>query len=255
MHLMYVDESGDCGLQNSPTRFFVLSGLVLHELRWRDVHRALVDFRRRVKAAYGLGMRDELHASHFMTRPGKLACIPKYRRLLIVREFAGLLGSLPDVSLINVLVDKASKPLGYDVFEMAWKALLQRFENTMSRRNFTGPANPDERGMVFSDYTDTKKLTALIRKMRHWNPIPNQPGYGIGYRNVAVQHIIEDPSFRDSGHSYFVQAADTAAYLVYESLAPSAYMRKQGGNTYYRRIAPIFCRVASPSDPMGFVRL
>ncbi|MGH2600854.1 MAG: DUF3800 domain-containing protein, partial [Dehalococcoidia bacterium] len=32
---MYVDESGDSGLTNSPTRYFVLTGLVVHELRWQ----------------------------------------------------------------------------------------------------------------------------------------------------------------------------------------------------------------------------
>ncbi len=31
---MYVDESGDMGLVNSPTRFFVLSGVVIHEMRF-----------------------------------------------------------------------------------------------------------------------------------------------------------------------------------------------------------------------------
>lgn len=33
MYLMYVDESGDSGLLGSPTRYFVVSGIVLHELR------------------------------------------------------------------------------------------------------------------------------------------------------------------------------------------------------------------------------
>jgi len=34
---MYVDESGDSGLPSdgSPTRYFCLSGLVVHELRWQ----------------------------------------------------------------------------------------------------------------------------------------------------------------------------------------------------------------------------
>ena len=32
MFLMYVDESGDAGLVGSPTRYFVLTGLVVHEL-------------------------------------------------------------------------------------------------------------------------------------------------------------------------------------------------------------------------------
>ena len=42
MYLMYVDESGDIGLVNSPTRYFVLVGLVLHELRWQQTREALV---------------------------------------------------------------------------------------------------------------------------------------------------------------------------------------------------------------------
>jgi hypothetical protein len=38
MYLMYVDESGDCGLpaDSSPSSLFCLSGLVVHELRWRE---------------------------------------------------------------------------------------------------------------------------------------------------------------------------------------------------------------------------
>jgi len=37
MFLMYVDESGDTGLTNSPVDYFVLSGLIIHELRWRTL--------------------------------------------------------------------------------------------------------------------------------------------------------------------------------------------------------------------------
>ena len=45
MYLMYVDESGDVGLVNSPTRYFVLVGLVLHELRWQQTKDELINFR------------------------------------------------------------------------------------------------------------------------------------------------------------------------------------------------------------------
>ena len=255
MYLMYVDESGDCGPQNSPTRFFVLSGLVIHELRWRDVHQELVAFRRRMRATYGLRMSEELHASHLMSKPRGLSRIPKHQRLLMIREFATFLGSFPDMDLINVVVDKDGKPAGYDVFGMAWRALLQRFENTMSRRSFRGPANPDERGVVYADHTDNRKLTALLRRMRRYNPVPHQAAFGAGYRNLTLRRVIEDPSFRNSADSYFVQAADVAAHLVYQWHAPSAYMRKRGGNAYYRRLSPIMCLAASSTDPMGVVRL
>ena len=44
MYLLYVDESGDIGLDNSPTNYFCLSGLVVHELRWDATLAAVVSF-------------------------------------------------------------------------------------------------------------------------------------------------------------------------------------------------------------------
>ncbi len=61
MFLMYVDESGDCGLKNSPTRYFVLRGLVVHELRWQSCLDQIIAFRRRIRQQFGLRLREELH--------------------------------------------------------------------------------------------------------------------------------------------------------------------------------------------------
>ena len=36
MYFLYADESGDVGLNNSPTNYFCLSGFVVHELRWHE---------------------------------------------------------------------------------------------------------------------------------------------------------------------------------------------------------------------------
>jgi hypothetical protein len=165
------------------------------------------------------------------------------------------LASMTDLNIVNVLVDKQGKPADYDVFENAWKALIQRFENTMSGHNFSGPANPDERGMLFPDHTDDKKLTQLLRQMRRYNPIPNQQSYGSGYRNLALTSLVEDPGFRDSEFSYYIQAADVAAYLLYQHVAPNSYMRRKSGQNYFKRLDPILCKVASSRDPDGIVRL
>ncbi|MGH2588446.1 MAG: DUF3800 domain-containing protein, partial [Dehalococcoidia bacterium] len=59
---MYVDESGDSGLTNSPTRYFVLTGLVVHELRWQAYVEQIIDFRRRMKVQFRLPIRQEFHA-------------------------------------------------------------------------------------------------------------------------------------------------------------------------------------------------
>ncbi len=91
--------------------------------------------------------------------------------------------------------------------------------------------------------------------MRRYNPVPNQPGYVGSYRNLLLRKIIEDPSFRESHDSYFIQAADLVAFLLYQKLAPSAYMRKKSGQNYFDRLDPILCKVASSKDPQGIVRL
>jgi len=182
MYLMYVDESGDCGLIDSPTRYFVLSGIVLHELRWHQCLDQIHAYRQRMRHGFGLKLREEIHAAAMLTRPGKLVRIQRNDRLTIIRAFADELASMTDLNVINIIVDKQGKAAGYDVFLHAWRALLQRFANTMTYRNFPGPRNADERGMVLADYTDTLKLTRLVRQLRRYNPVPNKSGQG--YRDM-----------------------------------------------------------------------
>lgn len=255
MYLMYIDESGDPGLVNSPTRYFTLSGLVVHELRWSPYLEEIIKFRREMKALFGLKLREEIHAGQMLTKPGELSRIPKHHRLEILRKFADLLGGMPDFSVINIVVDKEGKQEDYDVFEQAWKALFQRFENTLSHKNFPGPSYSDERGMLFPDRTDAKKLRSIIRRLRAYNPVSNQTWAGDGFRNLQIRYLIEDPNHRDSQDSYFIQSADLCAYLFYQSLAPSAYMKKKSGHNYFKRLKPILCKVAATADPMGIVRL
>ncbi|OVE76359.1 hypothetical protein BVX98_06200 [bacterium F11] len=255
MYLMYVDESGDPGLTNSPTRYFVLTGLVLHELRWNQILDRLIDFRRRIRNGFNLKLREEIHAPAMINNPGDLIRIPRYNRLAILRLFTREISLMSEINVVNIVVDKEGKNSDYDVFEMAWKALIQRFENTLNYRNFPGPANPDERGLILSDNTDDKKLFRLIRMMRRYNPISHQKEYGPGYRNLAINFIVEDPVLRDSNHSYFIQAADLAAFLLYQKLSPSSYIRKKSAQNYFNIIKPVLCKVASGRDMDGIVWL
>ncbi len=166
MYLMYVDESGDCGLTGSPSAHFILTGLVIHESCWMNALEHLIAFRRSMKAKFGLKLREEIHTSHLITSPGPLARIPKNDRLTIIRHYADELASNDDFRIINIVVDKPGKPAGYDVFETAWQRLIQRFENTLNYQNFPRPLSTTEHGMIFPDHTDDKKLTRLLRRMR-----------------------------------------------------------------------------------------
>ena len=253
MYLMYVDESGDVGLVGSPTRYFVLVGLVVHELHWREALDKLVEFRRVLKARWAIRLREEIHASPLLSRPGELARIAKHERLEILRRYADWLATMPCVSIVSVVVDKNNKPTGTDVFEFAWRTLIQRFENTINHGNFPGPAGVPSMGMLFPDRSDEKKLNALLKKMRKYNPVPHQGN--MGFRDIPIQYVIEDANFRNSEHSYFIQSADVVAYLLYQYLSPSAYVLRKSGNNFYKRLEPVLCKVISPRDPLGIVRL
>jgi len=256
MYLMYVDESGDPGVSlGSPTKYFVLSGLIIHELRWESTLNALIDFRRHLRATKGLKLREEIHASAMITRPGSLRRIAKHDRLDILRQCIDFAANTPDLNIISVVTDKAGKTTD-QVFELSWQALIQRFENTISFKNFQGPSNSDERGILIPDNTAGLTLTKILRKMRRYNPIPNtRTLYTGGSRNLALQYVIEDPIMRDSKHSYFHQLIDVIAYMAKQKYDPNAYMRRKGGRNYYSRLLPSIVTQASPSNPLGIVRL
>lgn len=251
MYLMYVDESGDPGLTGSPGRYFALSGLVVHESRWRDLGNRLVTFRKTIKMAHGLPLRTEIHAAHYVRKP-PIGSMPKYVRLSILRNLLDEIAKIDYVSITNVVVDKSTKPAGYDVFDSAWKALFQRFENTMQYGNFPG-GHRDDKGIVFVDNTNGEKLRALMRRMAVYNPIPNS--HGGGYRQLPVVRVIEDPHGKDSADSYFIQAVDVTAYFLYQKFSPNSFIKKAGAGNYFGRLGPCLNRRASYSDPHGIVLL
>jgi hypothetical protein len=186
-------------------------------------------------------------------RPGALKRIPKSLRLRLLRDVLDFEAALPDVSIVNVVVDKQGKPAGYDVFENAWRALVQRLHNTMSHRNFPGPQNPADLGVLVVDQTDEVKLRGLMRRMRVYNPIPSR--FGPVPRSILLTTVVEDAIHRDSVHSYFLQLSDVNAFFLYQKHAPNSYVRRRGARQYFNRLGPILCTVASATDPQGIVRL
>ena len=140
-----------------------------------------------------------------------------------IRFEASLAGQ---ISIVNVIVDKSSKTIAYDVFDNAWRAIIQRIQNTIAYKNFPGSPNANDRGMLVVDRTDEVKLRNLLRRMRVYNPVPNIGGSG--YRLLPITHIVEDAVHRDSLHSYFIQLADVNAYFLYQKFTPNSYVARKG---------------------------
>jgi hypothetical protein len=248
---MYVDESGDSGLANSPTTHFCLSGLVVHESQWRPFINALIQFRKTLRVAYGLPIRGEIHASEFINK--RAFNLDRHVRLAILRNSLDELAKLEYISLTNVVVSKVGKGPDYDVYENAWVTLFQRFENTMMYGNFPGNHRNDF-GMVISDATAGRKLTRLVRRMAVYNYVPHDARIG-GSRNLPITRIIEDPHQKDSAETLPIQMCDVVAYFLFQKFQPNSYLRRQRADGYFDRLLPILNRKASRYDPLGIVVL
>ncbi len=251
MYIMYVDESGDTGLAGSPTRYFALSGLTVHEADWRKLLDHLVAFRRTMKQVHGLPLRAEIHASEYIRKP-PVAGMAKHVRLAILRHHLDELAKIPYVRLTHVIVDKQGKPKDFNVFDTAWQALIQRFDNTIAYGNFPG-AHRNDKGMVIVDNTDGPRLRRLVRKMGVHNPIPGMAG--MATRNIPLVRMFEDPHHKDSVDSYFIQACDVAAYFLQQKYGPCAYVKSKAANNYFNRLQPVLNTRASYANGFGIVML
>lgn len=246
---MYVDESGDTGLVGSPTDYFALSGIVVHERDWRGFIDSLIAFKKTMRNAYGLPLRAEIHASEFISKA--TYGLERHVRLAILRNALDELAKTPSISITNVIVDKRNKPADYDVFSAAWRTLFQRFENTLVYRNFPG-GHADNYGAVFTDATAGKKLTAIMRKMSVYNPVPSDHG---GFRDMPIKRVIEDPHGKDSETSLPIQMADVCAYFLHQRFKPNSYIRRKKAERYLDRLAPVLNTRASRFNASGVVKL
>jgi hypothetical protein len=236
MYLMYVDESGDPGKISSPTDFFILSAIVVHESFWLKYLNDAVSFRRYLKKTKQLLMKEEIHSAEFISQRSKLKNIKSRNNGLdILKQTIKWLSGRNYLSVITIYVDKSKYD---DPFEAAWRGLMQRFENTLSHQNFPNSAFNKDLGVIVSDNTDGEKLTRLLRKMRKINFVPSMFS-GSPARNLPIKFIIKDPVFRESAESYLIQFVDVVAYFARQYFKPNKYIRQKAAKNYYSNLAPI----------------
>ncbi|MCA3555603.1 DUF3800 domain-containing protein [Aestuariivirga sp.] len=197
MWFAYIDESKE---QNS---VFIYSALILRGERWPTVFSAVRDFRRRLRKDYGIFLSQELHAWKFASGKGQIADRPlsKSQRAAIFRE-------------VLVFVAGCGK---FRLFASINSNELYAFERLVNRINRTAEAH-GEHVLLFCDEGQEVEFTRRIRRMRIHNPIPSNRGgwqeSDTPTRNIPVTRIVEDPIFKDSKDSYFIQLVDFCSYAL-----------------------------------------
>jgi len=228
VYLMYVDESGDGGIwqegKNSP--HFILSGVIVHEDRWRDVLEQIKLFRLDLRNRFGLSLREEIHAAELIRISGtdSYRSIRKSARIVILRTIAELLANMGSaISVISISINKKTTPLDTVscYHELAWKELVIQYEQYLRSRH--------SRGIIIADDTDETLIRMLLRRMRV------HPEHG----SDPIEMILEDPFLRDSKHSYLVQMADVVSHLLYRQEYPKGSLKKYGLHLFYQLLEPV----------------
>jgi hypothetical protein len=114
-------------------------------------------------------------------------------------------------------------------------------------------------GILFVDRGKEVVYTRLVRKMGVFNPIPSAYGTWAGtadrFRNIPIERIIEDPVFKDSQQSYFIQLVDFAAFSLLRREDQIASRNRYDIHTALDLLGPILVRQASRKDPEGIIRI
>lgn len=197
MYFCYIDDSGD-------EKVRVFSVVAIPIATWRVCFERIRDYRRKLKQEKGIFVTVEFHATEFVSGRGRISATPigKYERCKIFNRTLTEVTQLPGARIFNAIGPKDKEAILYE-------RLLNRINRTLV--SWQSP------GLLISD--EGKDYTSLVRRMGVHNPIPSMfGGWPEGRtKNIVLGQIYEDPVFRKSHRSYFIQIADFCAYALLRS--------------------------------------
>ncbi len=206
IHLIYIDDSGDEEIR-------VLSALTILVDEWNSCLKQIKEFRHKLKISDGIYVETEFHAWKFVSGRGKIGddMVTKQRRCQIFKQTLEMAAMLPGARLFNtVFPTKVSKP--------SFEALLSEINRSLQQWNCHAILICDEGGEDI--------YTRLVRRMQT-------------LKNGAIDRILEDPFFKQSDQSYFIQLSDFCAYALLRQERPIASKTRYGLDQAFNLLKPI----------------
>jgi hypothetical protein len=243
VYLIYIDESRD------PEKGVgVFSALAIPVAEWREALEQVRMLRRKLKETDGIYMTKEFHASDFVAGRGRIApcVVTKHRRCEIFGAVLETVTRLPGARLFNVVYYSLKREY------IAFERMLNRINRTMEVWR--------SHAILVCDEGKEPEYTKLARRMGIHNPIQSIYGTwenGSRTKNITIDRIIEDPFFKDSRRSYFIQLVDFCAFALLRREFPVLSRTKYGLHEVFNLLSEtnILVREASRSDPEGIVRV
>ncbi len=121
--------------------------------------------------------------------------------------------------------------------------------------------------ILIFDNGNNRNIVRKIRKMRRFNPIPSNSIFGWGkdemfmskfghsFKNIPIDRIVEDPNFRESNESYFIQIVDFIAYSLLRKECPVPKFISNGFSNTFDCLLPCLVKEANRKDAFGIIRV
>jgi hypothetical protein len=107
----------------------------------------------------------------------------------------------------------------------------------------------ESNGILFFDRANEKQLNTHVRKLL---------GTGSGGEiipGVRIGWVLEDPIFRLSSDSIFIQSSDVVAYTLKEKEFPQSSRKKYNADKIFQRKLGMVCYRSKVSDADGIIRV
>ena len=237
VYLIYVDESYD-------ETHYAYSAIFIKALAWNNTFKQLVDWRKTWFKNHTIPLDYELHATKFVGGRGEFpGNRDKAFRADLFYEAIGFIEGLSDVHIINAITPK--KGIHLTLFEY----MLNRINRTLQAKGAIG--------ILICDEGNENKLTAKVRQMKKSNQIPNNFSlYSGGSRDIPLDRIIEDPLFKTSKSSYFIQLADFVAFSLLRNEKPLPTTQQKVKDAF-EQLDQVLVKRAYGNDPRrkGIIRV
>ena len=197
MYFIYIDESYD-------EAHYCYSALFVPVFKWNDIFEEVFQWRKKLRKEYKIPFEYELHATKFISGSGA----PhnnrdKDFRANIFNESFHFFNSLSDIYVIAGITDKKVKHL------KLFNQLLNQIETSLREKNAFG--------VLICDEGNERKLISIVRRKRKRKKMIVS-GETL---NLSLERIVEDPLFKTSTSSYFIQITDFISFGLLRSEYPS----------------------------------
>ncbi len=250
MYFCYVDESGDCGAYDASkpdktgSKFFILAGIIVAANKWKVSLETMKAFRKKIAREGSLPYHIEFHCAE-MIDPHKVkefTQISVPARWKLMEEYAEMLGDNTAFNLITVVIDKAKSTLQPAAYLTAAVTKLYQAYDEFLKTNETN-------GILFFDRANEKHINTHVRKLL------GTGASGEKIPDIRIGWVLEDPIFRISSDSMFIQSADLVAYTLKEKEFPQASRQKHQAHKIFNRKLTSIVFKSIIADEDGIIRV